>query len=259
MTAPAAGPARTPAPSAPRTGGPHLASAVPLLAVLVVGLLAGATALVAGAGPAELGPDRLGAWVASDLITPTPVASGTSSAEFERPPDLEVPGWLPSLSVLVVSALVALAVRSLLRLVHDADGDAPPSPRGDAAGDAVAVHLGVLRRTLHEGALRLRSGAHAGTADEVIRCWEGLEDDAGLRGVPRPPHQTPSEFSAELLRSLGADPLATEDLLHLYHRARFSAQPLPADAAGRAAADLEAIAASLGDHDGAGPAGPDRG
>ncbi len=226
---------------------------MPLLAVLVAVLLAGAAALVATAGPVEFGTDRLGGWVSTGLVTPTaPSTDETVTAEPQAQPELAAPGWLPSVSVLVVSMLVALAVRSLLRVSRDdgaSEADLPPS---DPAGDATTVHLGVLRRAVADGALRLRSGDHLGVADEVVRCWEDLEAGARDRGVPRPPHETPSEFSADLLRTLGADAGATDDLLHLYHRARFSSVPLDERAAQRAAADLEAIAASLEERAGRG-------
>lgn len=229
-----------------RPARPRRVPGVPALAVLVVLLLAGATALVVTAGPAQFGTDRLSGWVSSELVTPTaPGTESTSATEEEVVPQLEPPGWLPALSVLVVSILVALAVRSLMRVTRGPDGPEPERHRSDAAGDPVALHLGALRRALSDGAVRLRSGEQSGVADEVVRCWEVLERSAEARGMPRPPHQTPSEFSADVLRGLGADPLATDDLLHLYHRARFSSAPLPEVAARRAADDLDAIAGSL--------------
>ncbi len=220
--------------------------AVPALAVLVVLLLAGATALVVTAGPVQFGTDRLGGWVSSELVTPTPEGTATGSPAMEEPePRLQAPDWVPALSVLLVSMLVALAVRSLLRVARTPEERAPERPPGDAAGDAAATQLGILRRALSDGAVRLRSGEHSGVADEVVRCWEVLERSAEARGMPRPPHQTPSEFSADVLRELGADAQATDDLLHLYHRARFSSAALPDLAAQRAADDLDAIAGSL--------------
>ncbi len=235
----------TVAPSRARPS-PRRVSGVPLLAVLVALLLGGATALVVTAGPVEFGTDRLGGWVSLGLVTPTaPSTASTATAQPRDLPDLQAPGWLPAVSVLVVSMLVALAVRSLLRVSREPDPPAPPPVASDPAGDAGTLHLGVLRRALDDGAVRLRSGEHQGVADEVVRCWEALEVAAGSRGVPRPPHQTPSEFGVQLLRTLGADPAATDDLLHLYHRARFSSAVMGDPAALRAAADLDAIARSL--------------
>ncbi len=226
---------------------PATARAARPLVALVALLLLVLGALVTWGGPAEFGDARLGGLVQGQLFGAEP--QGAEEAPSERaPPPQELdglPGWLPVLLVLVVSVLLALVVRSLIRV---ADEDAAPAtaspPQGDGEAEGEAMMLGELRRVLTESAASLRS-AGAEPSEVVVLCWERLEERAQRLGTPRPPHETPTEFSSDLLRRNGAPAPPVHDLLALYQRARFGSEPLPADAAARAAADLESIAASL--------------
>ena len=56
----------------------------------------------------------------------------------------------------------------------------------------------------------------------IVAAWLALEEAASSSGVPREPAQTPTEFTVAVLAETAADPQATQDLLRLYHRARFS-------------------------------------
>ncbi|TCO58462.1 DUF4129 domain-containing protein [Actinocrispum wychmicini] len=62
-------------------------------------------------------------------------------------------------------------------------------------------------------------------SDAVIAAWVQLERDAAASGTERKPHQTPTEFTAEVLATMPTDPVALERLRTLYQRARFG----PAD------------------------------
>lgn len=217
------------------------------LVALVALMLLVLGALVTVGGPAQFGPARLGGMVQGPLFGVGAQESQQAASDQESPlqEDLGLPGWLPVLGILVVSVLLALVVRSLSRVAAgEVEASTATPPTGDGEADDEAMYLGEVRRVLTESAARLRS-AGADPRDVVVLCWERLEEQAERLGTPRPPHETPSEFSADLLRRNGAKAPPVQDLLALYHRARFGSEPLPAAAAERAAADLESIAASL--------------
>ena len=72
----------------------------------------------------------------------------------------------------------------------------------------------------------------------------------GRRGRGRrrtPPGAAPTEFTRAVLAGAtgGREADAVDDLLHLYHRARFGRRPLPPDAGERAARALDRVAAAL--------------
>jgi hypothetical protein len=215
----------------------------PLAAVLAVALLALAAALVGVAGPAELGTPRLAAIGGPAQRVAVEVQEEAVSAETTPPPEDGLPGWLlVAVWTLAVTGVLVLAARSIRRAppvepTHAAD---PPPDLG-----APASRLAGLRDSARAAAADLRSTPVAGAADAVVRSWERLEEAAGALGAARPPAATPTEFTSDLLVRLGAEPGATLRLLELYHRARFSSAPLPADAAAAAAASFESVAASL--------------
>jgi hypothetical protein len=80
--------------------------------------------------------------------------------------------------------------------------------------------------------------------DAIIQAWLALEHAAASSGVARAPAQTPTEFTAVVLRRTPADHDAVETLLRLYLRVRFSEQPLLPDDAVAARGALTAIARS---------------
>jgi hypothetical protein len=76
--------------------------------------------------------------------------------------------------------------------------------------------------------------------DAIIAAWLAVEAGAAASGVSRHAAHTPTEFTVAVLRQTPADPVAINDLLALYHRARFSVT-------GTTAADVATAARCLGD------------
>lgn len=202
-----------------------LAAAATFLTAAVVMVLA------VGAGPIEVtdpewlsgepgggaGPDR-SPGPAPTFGTPAPPPDrplGGQSGSFEFP-------WLVSLVVLL--ALAALLAYVIVRKWPRTDRRRPSVLGGQvdepldaseelrAAARAAGAALSHTRRGM--------SGAQA-----VIEAWLALETAAAGTGTARAPAQTPSEFTAALLRRHHADATATSTLLALYHRARFSPRP----------------------------------
>ena len=209
---------------------------------LLLALLALLTSL---GGTSQFGDARTGGLVDGPIIR-VPEASGEQVDErVVEPPPVRPPAWLPVLLVLVVTLVLALAVRSLMRSPGGAVEDpAAPPPVGDAEGDPEAVVLDDLRATALAAAEDVRRDG-AGAADAVVRCWERLEEHGARLGTPRAAHETPTEYGSDLLRRHGADPGAVDDLLHLFHQARFGRGGLPAGADERAAAALVRVAGTL--------------
>lgn len=226
---------------------------VVVVAALLALLLAVLALLVSSAGSSQFGDARTAGVVDGPLLPGGDVTDDEPVEEVDAPPEVRPPPWLPVLLVVVASLLMALAVRALRRVVRAvADSDDEALPVGDAAGDAHGTVLDELRTVARATADDLRREG-TGVADAVVLCWERLEQLGERLGTPRPEHETPTEFGADLLRRNGADPEAVDDLLRLYHRARFGHGVGPADG-DRAALALRRVADTLETADDAAPA-----
>lgn len=213
---------------------------------VLAGLLLALALLASAAGPATVGDLRTGGLVDGGLLPPPPELSDEDPSEQE--PDGEgLPRWLPVLVLLGISMLLAVLVRLLRRtadgVVRRRGTRAPET--GDAAGDAEDLVLDEVRRVLERAADEL-ARTPGGAADAVVTCWERLEGVGEAAGTPRADHETPTEYAADLLRRHGADAGAVEELVRLYHRARFGRGDLPDGAGARAAAALERVVGTLG-------------
>ena len=190
----------------------------------------------------------------------TGVPSATPSAE---PPidldDVPTPDltWLAVVISVLVAAVVLLVLLRVLAYLRRPRADDPPAPETSAVigeeesePDLPALHDGV-RHAVEQ----LRAAGPP--RDAIVSAWLAMEDAAERSGARRLPAQTPTEHATAVLARTGADAEATSALLHLYHRARFSAREpgrADVDAAGRA---LEALAASWPELARGPSAGPD--
>lgn len=131
------------------------------------------------------------------------------------------PDWVGTVLLVVVLAAFAFAVWIAYKRI----------PRRRLAGDTLAQNavsgqalLGdpapILRRGLTEAQAKLAEASDP--SDAIVQAWLALEEAADRSGFPRGPADTPTEFTAVVLRSTPADATAVDELLHLYHQARFS-------------------------------------
>lgn len=169
------------------------------------------------------------ALTATPVPTPEPVTGD--------PLSIDVP-WPAAVLVALVAA--AYLVYRLVRRM----------PGAEARRAARRAVLGGDVQELDESVEELRDGARSAAsmlsgpapdaAEAVVAAWLALEAAAAGTGAPRSPVQTPSEFTAALLRRHHADPDAVATLLRLYHRARFAVRPDLGDH------DVEAARQALG-------------
>ncbi|MEU5691627.1 DUF4129 domain-containing protein [Actinosynnema sp. NPDC020468] len=110
--------------------------------------------------------------------------------------------------------------------------DVPSNPEVLARG---------ARTALRE--LRARDGGPPG--DAVVAAWLALEHAARESGVERRPHQTPTEFTGDLLGRHRVDEAATIALRTTYHRARFGTTGLTTADVTRVEAALDVIVRDL--------------
>lgn len=229
------------------TGGPLAAAVVAVAALVVV--------LALAAGPVDVRePDWFsGSAEPADVEPPEPLPT-----RLPVPTELPVSDGgtggvdVPWPVVLVVAAVAAayLVYYVLRRLL--------PELRGRAARRRAALggHVEALADPSDEAA-GLRDGARsaatalAGPAPDaaaaVIAAWLALESAAAGSGAPRTPAQTPTEFTAALLRRHHADEEAVATLLGLYHRARFAPRPdLGPDDVQRARRALDLVVGTIG-------------
>jgi hypothetical protein len=218
-----------------------LAVAVVVLAVLVV----------AAGGPVRMGgPEHVSVPVPTARpVTVNPPAATARPCKggfclwHVTPSPIHLPAW-PFVLAAVVAVLVVAARVRLRRRPRTVGA------RDEAGSDAVTSgEAPILDRVDHavaEASVELTAGSRS-SRDAVIAAWLRLEQGAADVGVPRRPAQTPTEFTRRVLdhATRGHEAAAVDELLHLYHRARFGRRPLPADAGERAVAAMGRIAAAL--------------
>ena len=79
----------------------------------------------------------------------------------------------------------------------------------------------------------------------VQRAYARMEESLGEVELSRAPHETPTEFTARVLRVLGASAAAASDLTGLFEIARFSDHPMDEDDRRRAIASVRRVEAEL--------------
>ena len=197
-----------------------------LLAVVTAVLLVAALA-AAMAGPWEM-EERDLSWLTEwieDGTAPT-IDLGTLP-EFEFVPASPAgPGpdlsWMRGVAIaLAVAAGVVVLVWLVRRYQRTRLPDPVAVQRMDgAAGSAVMPEIPVLQRGVRAARRMLDEGSDPD--DAIISAWITLETAAADAGVQRRPSQTPTEFAVVVLERTAADSAATQRLLGLYRRARFS-------------------------------------
>ena len=98
-----------------------------------------------------------------------------------------------------------------------------PQRREGVAAQEEAPEVPVLQKGLRDASRMLEEGIEPD--DAIISAWMTLEGAAADAGVRRRPAQTPTEFAVAILDRTVADSEATQRLLALYRRARFSQHP----------------------------------
>ena len=165
------------------------------------------------------------------MSMPWPSAQPTDTGDVGFPWEAALIALLVAVAVLVIVVIRRLPASWRRGRRSVVGGSVEPWP--DAAEE--------LRAGARAAADAL-SGPGTGEARTVIEAWLALESAAAGSGAPRDPAQTPSEFTAALLRRHHADEAATSTLLGLYHRARFAADPdIGADDVAAARSALETI------------------
>jgi Domain of unknown function (DUF4129) len=79
----------------------------------------------------------------------------------------------------------------------------------------------------------------------VQRAYARMEESLGVIELSRAPDETPTEFTARVLRVLGASVAAASDLTGLFEIARFSDHPMDEDDRRRAIASVRRVEAEL--------------
>jgi hypothetical protein len=149
--------------------------------------------------------------------------------------------WLATVVWVVITVVLAIVAWWMVRWLRERLWlrrlPAPVEPGGEVIDDLEDPDLPTLRRGVEQAQRDL--AASRGATDAVIAAWLALEDAAASSGVARQPAQTPTEFTVAVLDRTDADPAAVRELLALYHRARFSNEPV-------VTADVDAASTCLG-------------
>ena len=220
---------------------------------------------------------RVGPWVGEprgstaprELPTITAAPQTRTLIAPSRPP---VPsssdGSMPLVVKILIIAVVALVVMVLLgafvRMVRRFAGR---NNHDRQSGAGRAPELGVPEPPAPVPQDAGRDFDPRAAADAIVSCWLWIEEAAGVRGHPRRPSSTPTEFLDDFIAAEHRDTdgaavarRAAQEFLPLYQRARFHHELLTADAAvvARAAAHTligGAIREPVADEDSAAPPG----
>jgi hypothetical protein len=110
------------------------------------------------------------------------------------------------------------------------------------------------RAVVPDAAARVGSGLRRSLADleserdprlAVERAYARMEESLGEIELLRAPDETPTEFTARVLRVLGASATAAADLTGLFEIARFSEHPMDEDDRRRAIASVRRVEAEV--------------
>jgi hypothetical protein len=113
---------------------------------------------------------------------------------------------------------------------------------------------GERRAVVPDAAVRVGSGLRQSLADleserdprlAVQRAYARMEESLGAIELSRAPGETPTEFTARVLRVLGASAAAASDLTGLFEIARFSDHPMDEDDRRRAIASVRRVEAEV--------------
>lgn len=220
--------------------------------------VAGALVVLAVLGAAVRGPwrsrpsdpaDQAGRMGSYNPPTPPPETPGSLRPPMPVTDPVNLRWLVPVLVVIGVALLLFGLYRLWLRFRRSAVTERETDPVGGSTMTLAAPEpdLPVLRRGV-EAALSLLT-QHERPTDAIVAAWLALEESATDSGVPRAPASTPTEFTLDVLQRTTADPEATNGLLRLYHRARFSAAGAdPADVE-EAQGHLASIARTWAVHD----------
>jgi Domain of unknown function (DUF4129) len=194
-------------------------------AVLIVGwgASAGPEAVVHSSPPTSAALPEVPSPSAS--ATPLPMGQGRPS---DGPLERHHPIALVVLLIVALAATAALMVGVLgsaaVGMLRAARGgharsrrQAPEGRPRPAAFDADAMDSLALVMTTELADLERGSVRNA-----ITRCWVAVEQEAARWGVAPEPTDTSTEFALRLLRGLGADAEAAQDLAALFREARFS-------------------------------------
>lgn len=173
------------------------------------------------------------------VAEPTPAAERTAEPAGGSAFPIEI-----LIGILVGLLVIAVAVVILVLWLryHRLEEPSEPQQSGISTQVESVPEVPVLRQGV--AAARRLLDQIADPNNAIVAAWMALEEAAASSGVERQPAQTPTEFTTEVLAKTSADQAATQGLLRLYHRARFSGAGVGRAAVAEADDYLAALARS---------------
>ncbi|KQO64878.1 DUF4129 domain-containing protein [Curtobacterium sp. Leaf261] len=164
-------------------------------------------------------PEPLPSDTPSATVAPQRLGAGTGGTLDLR--------WLLVVAGVLVLGVIAILVVWLLRRRARRRG---PAPALLVDGLSVGVGADPAEPSLTEGTAAMRRGLRRALgvlddartpSDAITEAWLGLQESAEDAGFRRGAAETPTEFTARILRRLDVDPGALETLRRLYASVRF--------------------------------------
>jgi hypothetical protein len=165
----------------------------------------------------------------------SPSGQGSVGTTTVQSPD--VSAWAVLTSVALLGGLLALwwFMRRALKEEETVEEDVDP----EVVAAVTAAGLSAIHTTSE-------------AREAVISCYEAMASEIGRRGIGRRATDTPTELLGRAVEAGVLKSGPPEELIGLFHIARYSQQPLPVDAVPRAVAALRNIQAGIGSEIGVG-------
>jgi hypothetical protein len=168
----------------------------------------------------------------------TPPGAPGGTARAPEPPSASAPTGDPT-SISAQAWLVVGSAAAVLLVAYSIRRRRAHRDRRAVVPDAAAWVGAGLRRSLAD----LESERDPRRA--VQRAYAQMEESLGEVELSRAPDETPTEFTARVLRVLGASVAAASDLTDLFEIARFSDHPMDEDDRRRAIASVRRVEAEV--------------
>ncbi|MGH8918196.1 MAG: DUF4129 domain-containing protein [Actinomycetes bacterium] len=216
-------------------------AALLLLVLAVLGARTTPTGTVAAVPPAPV--------VVTTEAQPTPGAQPRPLPEQPLEadpvqPDRTVQRVVAALALLGLAALVGYALWRFTRTFVSRRPARRAGPSGSTEAAVPAPDIDVAA-AVAAAEQQLTERADGLPADAIIAAWLALEDAAAGAGMARQRHQTPTEFTMDVLTIELVDAAALDELRRCYQRARFGTEPATDDDIATAVAALRHLRQSL--------------
>jgi hypothetical protein len=178
---------------------------------------------------------------------PPPSAQPSSLDQVLRPPPTPLPAWVTFLILSVLAAMaLAIVVAVIWALVRSwLKPNADELITTETDEHRLESQREAVRQAVEQGLVGLDEGDPRAA---VIACWVRLEEAAAAAGTPREVSDTPTDLVTRLLSAHEVSAGVLDDLVAVYHEARYTTHPVDEAMRARARSALNQLRGELAGH-----------